>query len=70
MVNSDTMIIILIAFLLITKCSWCLPLDQLYPFGPDENDRVLNSSSNLPTMDVYTNVFDSTSRQKIYVSLL
>ena len=60
------MISILITFLLITKCSWCLPLDQLYPFGPNENDQVVDFSSDLP-MDTFANVFDSTSRQELYV---
>ena len=38
------MISTIITFLLVAKCSWCLPLDQLYPFGPNANDRVLDTN--------------------------
>ena len=56
----------LITFLLIVKCSWSLPLDQLYPFGPNANDQVLDTSFNSP---VFTNGFnfDTIRRNQIYV---
>ena len=62
------MISIFITFLLITKCSWSLPLNQLYPFGPDENDQVLDSSPDSRSPVFYSLSFDSTSTQELYVS--
>lgn len=62
------MIIVLITSLLIAKCSWCLPLDQLYPYGPNENDRVLDSSA-YPVSFFNRFFFDSTIIGEVYVSL-
>jgi len=36
---------IAIALLLITQYSWCIPLNQFYPFGIAEGDLVLPNSA-------------------------
>ena len=53
--------------LVIMKCSWCIPLDQLYPFGTDEGDQVLDSSSDRPTITNAGFTFEFDSRQELYV---
>ena len=53
--------------LVIMKCSWCIPLDQLYPFGADEDDQKLDPSSDHPTFTYADFTFDSNSRQELYV---
>ena len=61
------MIGFLISTLLFVKCSWCIPLDQLYPFGTDEGDRVLDSSSDFPIIMNGDFNFDLDLRHEIYV---
>ena len=36
---------ITVALLLITRCSWSIPLDQFYPFGISEGDQELSSDT-------------------------
>ena len=57
----------LISILLIAKCSWCIPLDQLYPFGADEGDKMLDPFSDLPVIIGENFNFDLNSRQELYV---
>ena len=58
----------LITFLLIVKCSWSLPLDQFYPFGPNVSDQVLDTSFNFPRYTSSRFNFDTIWRNQIYVS--
>ena len=53
--------------LVIMKCSWCISLDQLYPFGPDEDDQMLDPSSDRPTFTNADFTFEFNSRQELYV---
>ena len=62
------MIGFLISTLLFVKCSWCIPLDQLYPFGAYEGDQVLDPSSDLPVIINGDFYFDLDLRREIYVS--
>jgi len=64
------MIAIIISLLLIAKCSWCLPLDQFYPFGVDEKDQELkppDPRSPLPEIISENFIFESSARRALFV---
>lgn len=42
------MLRITVTLLLITQCSWSIPLDQFYPFGASEGDQQIFSSFSNP----------------------
>jgi len=63
--------IIIISLLLIAKYSWCIPLDQFYPFGPDVYDQELKLSDPFSVfqVDISENfTFELTPRQTLFVS--
>lgn len=62
------MISIFATLLLIAKCSLCIPLDNLYPFGEGVGDQVLDPSSDHSTYagdDIY---FEFNLTRNLYVS--
>jgi len=64
------MIAIIISLLLIAKCSWCLPLDQFYPFGVDEKDQELKPPDHFYAFPVIISenfTFEFSSRRALFV---
>ena len=64
------MITIIISLLLIAKCSWCIPLDQFYPFGADENDQELKPSDAFPVIISENFTFEFSPKQALFVRFL
>ena len=63
------MISSIISFLLIVQCSWCLPLDQFYPFGANNGDQVIDLSDSISEIPVTFSPFRFESKQvsELYV---
>ena len=59
-----------VALLLLAQYSWCIPLDQFYPFGTTEGDQVLPNSMYSRYISLETFLCFGISRSFLYVSLV
>jgi len=57
-----------VALLLIAQYSWCIPLDQFYPFGTTEGDQELSNSGFSRFISSPRFSFFGISRSFLYVS--